>query len=137
MAGQRACRTTFGFGTYLPINQSSIPTNALSNSLLIPVRNYTQLAREIVSATPDECEYVPPFDHPTIWEGHASMISEIAEHGQLPQPPAAVVVSVGGGGLLCGVLEGLKKTKGWEAVPVIAVETVGADSLFQAMQQDK
>lgn len=95
------------------------------------------LAREIVASAPDDCEYVPPFNHPTIWEGHATMISEIQEHKQLQHPPAAVVVSVGGGGLLCGVVEGLKKTKGWEAVPVIAVETIGADSLFQAMQQDK
>jgi L-serine/L-threonine ammonia-lyase len=38
-----------------------------------------------------------------------------------------VVVSVGGGGLLCGVLEGMHNA-GWLDVPVLAAETRGADS---------
>jgi L-serine/L-threonine ammonia-lyase len=46
--------------------------------------------------------------------------------------PDAVVVSVGGGGLLCGVVEGLHR-HGWADVPVIAVETQGADSLAQSL----
>ena len=45
-----------------------------------------------------------PFDHPDIWEGHASMITEVREAGL---SPSLVLVSVGGGGLLCGVLQGM------------------------------
>jgi L-serine/L-threonine ammonia-lyase len=44
----------------------------------------------------------------------------------------ALLLSVGGGGLMCGVIEGLRRN-GWADVPVIAVETHGADSLAQAM----
>ena len=40
------------------------------------------------------------------------------------------MVAVGGGGLLCGVLEGMHAV-GWIDVPVVAVETEGAAS-FQA-----
>jgi len=71
-----------------------------------------------------------PFDHPDIWEGHSSLVAEIADAGVVP---GQVVVSVGGGGLLCGVLQGMK-TVGWADVPVLAVETTGAAS-FSAAQQ--
>lgn len=76
--------------------------------------------------------YVPPFEHPTIWEGHASMIDEIKEQMQ-GAVPDAICVSVGGGGLLCGVLIGLQRN-GWEGVHVVAVETKGADSFATAME---
>ena len=47
--------------------------------------------------------------------------------------PDAVVLSVGGGGLLCGVVEGLHRN-GWGTVPVFAVETVGADAYAQSLR---
>jgi L-serine/L-threonine ammonia-lyase len=68
--------------------------------------------------------YFHPFDDPRLWEGHASMIEEVALFGS---KPGAVVLSVGGGGLLCGVLVGLHRA-GWPDVPVVAVETGGAAS---------
>ncbi len=73
--------------------------------------------------------FLHPFDDPLLWRGHASMIDEVANAGIKPQ---AVVLSVGGGGLFCGVVEGLRH-QGWGDVPVFAVETVGADSLAQSL----
>jgi L-serine/L-threonine ammonia-lyase len=73
--------------------------------------------------------FIHPFDDPLLWEGHASMIDEVARSGVTPD---AVVLSVGGGGLLCGVVAGLRRN-GWANVPVIAVETEGADSLAQSI----
>jgi L-serine/L-threonine ammonia-lyase len=78
-----------------------------------------ELAKDEASA------YVHPFDDPTVWNGHASIIDEVVETGVRP---GAVVVSVGGGGLLCGVLEGMHRA-GWDDVPVVAAETDGAASL--------
>jgi L-serine/L-threonine ammonia-lyase len=75
-------------------------------------------------ARQEEAAYIHPFDDPRIWRGHASMIEELVASG--PRP-GAVVLSVGGGGLLCGVLEGLHRV-GWHDVSVIAVETEGAAS---------
>ncbi|WP_151702762.1 pyridoxal-phosphate dependent enzyme [Nitrincola alkalilacustris] len=75
--------------------------------------------------------FLHPFDDPLLWQGHASMIDEVAASGVQPD---AVVLSVGGGGLLCGVIEGLQRN-GWSSVPVVAVETRGADSLHQSLQQ--
>jgi L-serine/L-threonine ammonia-lyase len=76
-----------------------------------------------------EDAYVHPFDDPLLWTGHASLVDEIAVAGVRPD---AVVLSVGGGGLLCGVIEGLRRN-GWGEVPVVAVETRGADSLAQSL----
>lgn len=73
--------------------------------------------------------FIHPFDDPLLWQGHASMIDEVAAAGVAPD---AVVLSVGGGGLLCGVVEGLRRN-GMAQVPVIAVETAGADSYAQSL----
>ncbi|ACL06880.1 Pyridoxal-5'-phosphate-dependent protein beta subunit [Desulfatibacillum aliphaticivorans] len=79
----------------------------------------------------EKCAYVPPFDHPDLWTGHSSLVDELAEQCGKPD---AVVLSVGGGGLLCGVLEGMER-HGWKDVPVIAAETRGADSFAQSVAQ--
>lgn len=73
---------------------------------------------------------IHPFDEPTTWAGHATMIDEIARQTAKPD---AVVLSVGGGGLFSGVVEGLRR-QGWEDVPVIAVETEGAASLHRSVE---
>ncbi|XP_071770387.1 serine dehydratase-like [Centroberyx gerrardi] len=77
--------------------------------------------------------YVPPFDHPLLWQGHASVITEVAASMGPSVKPGAVLVSVGGGGLLCGVAQGLKDV-GWTDVPIVAMETVGADCLNAALK---
>ena len=74
--------------------------------------------------------FLHPFDDPLIWRGHASLVDEIVQSGVKPD---VVVLSVGGGGLLCGVVEGLHRN-GWIDVPVIAVETEGANSLAQSVR---
>jgi L-serine/L-threonine ammonia-lyase len=74
--------------------------------------------------------FLHPFDNPLLWTGHATMIDEVAASGNKPD---AVLLAVGGGGLLAGVMEGLARN-GWGDVPVLAVETQGAASLHAAMQ---
>jgi len=74
--------------------------------------------------------YVPPFDHPEIWTGHATLIEELGE--QIAEPDW-IVVAVGGGGLLGGVLVGLDAV-GWARTRVLAVETEGAASFAAAMR---
>lgn len=74
--------------------------------------------------------FLHPFDDPLLWQGHAGLVDEVVHSGVKPD---AIVLSVGGGGLLCGVMAGLHKN-GWLDVPVIAVETEGADSLAQSVR---
>jgi len=78
--------------------------------------------------TPQDA-FLHPFDDPLLWQGHAGMIDEVARAGLKPD---AVVLSVGGGGLLAGVAEGLQRN-GWDDVALVAVETEGAASLAAAV----
>lgn len=73
--------------------------------------------------------YIPPFDHPDIWDGNATLIDEAASQCQFD----AVICAVGGGGLLSGIVQGLHRN-GLAQVPVIAVETAGAASLHAAIE---
>jgi L-serine/L-threonine ammonia-lyase len=90
------------------------------------------LARERVKANPN-AKYVSPYDNPLLWTGHSSLVDEVLE--QLGgDKPGAIVVSVGGGGLLCGVLEGCARQQLLET-KVIASETEGASSFGQAWEK--
>uniref|UniRef100_A0A803K6Q2 L-serine deaminase n=1 Tax=Xenopus tropicalis TaxID=8364 RepID=A0A803K6Q2_XENTR len=90
-------------------------------------------AKELVRNNPGWV-YIPPFDDPLIWEGHTSLVKEIK--ASLPSKPGAIALSVGGGGMLCGVVQGLRE-EGWDDVPIIAMETRGAHSLNAALQAGK
>lgn len=75
--------------------------------------------------------FVPPFDHPDIWEGNASVMEEIAD--QLQDKPDVVICSVGGGGLLNGIMQVIDRKNWQDDVQVLAMETAGADSLNQSL----
>ncbi|NXM03684.1 SDSL protein, partial [Tyrannus savana] len=74
---------------------------------------------------------IHPFDDPLVWEGHTSLVLELKD--SLETKPDAIVLSVGGGGLLAGVVEGLQQV-GWQDVPIIASETQGAHSFHEALK---
>ncbi|KAK4171961.1 putative catabolic L-serine/threonine dehydratase [Triangularia setosa] len=81
--------------------------------------------------------YVPPFDHPAIWRGASSLIDEMVRQMPTGQQMDAIVCNVGGGGLVNGVCEGIYRhfTANEEKGPkVVALETEGADSLYQSVQ---
>jgi L-serine/L-threonine ammonia-lyase len=89
-------------------------------------------ARELVEAT--NGAYIHPFDNPVTWTGHATMIDEVVQ--QSPFKPDVLVVCVGGGGLMSGLIEGLHRND-WHDVPVLALETKGADSFAQSIAADE
>ncbi|TPG74141.1 pyridoxal-phosphate dependent enzyme [Pseudomonas arsenicoxydans] len=76
-----------------------------------------------------DTEYVPAFDHPVLWEGHSTLVDEVLE--VCPQVDV-IVTSVGGGGLLAGILTGLMR-HGRTDCRIIACETEGAASFAAAM----
>jgi L-serine/L-threonine ammonia-lyase len=100
--------------------------------------------------------YIPPFDHHDIWRGAGTLVDEIIK--QLPPrhysktdtcgsfPADAIVCSVGGGGLLNGIIDGLERhlpayqpttlpKKVGKKVRILAVETAGADSLAHSLRK--
>lgn len=93
----------------------------------------TYLRAEFLEKDPNGV-YVPPFDHVHLWDGAATMVEEMDQDiGDYD----AVICNVGGGGLFCGVMEGLLARKHGRGKPVqvLAVETKGADSLTQSVAE--
>jgi len=89
-----------------------------------------KLARELVEADV-AAKYVSPYDNPLLWTGHSTIVDEIVK--EIPIPIGAIVVSVGGGGLLCGILEGCQRNG--VTPKIIAAETQGASSFGQAWEK--
>ncbi len=85
-----------------------------------------QLARKIAA---EGASYISPFDHPLIWAGHATLIEEISQSGIVPD---VILLAVGGGGLFCGIVEGLRAV-GWHHVPIMTAETAGAASFAKSL----
>ncbi|XP_055555445.1 serine dehydratase-like isoform X2 [Falco cherrug] len=73
---------------------------------------------------------IHPFDHPLVWQGHASLVQELKD--SLDTKPDAILLAVGGGGLLAGVVAGLHQV-GWQDIPIIAAETWGTHSFHTAL----
>jgi L-serine/L-threonine ammonia-lyase len=92
--------------------------------------SWQEAHQHALSLVDEQSAYLHPFDDPLIWEGNATLVDEVVEAGVKPQ---AVVLSVGGGGLLCGVIHGLQR-HGLSKVPVITSETFGAESLYRALE---
>ncbi len=93
-----------------------------------------QEANELIQTlTGDGKVFIHPFDDPLVWQGHGTMIDEIHQAGLKPD---AVILSVGGGGMLSGVGDGLKRN-GWQDVPLLAIETEGAASFNQAIKANQ
>lgn len=74
--------------------------------------------------------HVHPFDNPTIWRGHSTIVDELVADGCIPD---LIMLSVGGGGLLSGIVEGLDR-HGLCNVGIVAVETEGAASLATSLK---
>lgn len=103
-----------------------------------------ELARQWVDEAKESggsAVYVSPYDNPLLWTGHSTVVDEmitqllLASSNNLKM--GAVLASVGGGGLLCGVFEGIERnyyggdevrTNCVRGTKVVACETDGASS---------
>jgi L-serine/L-threonine ammonia-lyase len=85
--------------------------------------------QDLVKKDP-QAAYIPPYENPLLWTGHSTVVDEIYDELEGDEP-STIILSVGGGGLLCGVLEGLDRNNRGNC-NVIAAETDGASSFAQA-----
>ena len=116
-----------------------VPENAPANAIQaiqsfgaeveIHGSTWIEAHQKALSLVEPSSKLIHPFDDPLLWPGHGTLIDEVVAEKCLPD---AVVLSVGGGGLLCGIAHGLKSS-GLENIPIVAVETRGAASLNAAM----
>jgi L-serine/L-threonine ammonia-lyase len=123
----------------------------------------TVMARPGTTDDDDESRiYVPPFDAPEIWQGNAGIMHEIVRQlgeaiSHYPMNTAttttttststtnektatehapnidAVICSVGGGSLFCGLMQAIEELQMKDRTQVITVEADGVDSLAQSV----
>lgn len=122
----------------IPTTTSSLMVGKLKNSgadVIVHGNNWNE-ADELAQQKSQELNfgYIPPFDHPKIWQGYESIVDELKEQQVKPD---AIVLSVGGGGLFTGILQGLEK-HGWlKEVTLLTAETAGAASMATAIAEKK
>lgn len=85
-----------------------------------------------ISLLEDDIYYIHPYNNPYVWTGHSKIIDEVLAENIIPD---MIVLSVGGGGLLCGIVEGLNKYN-LNHIPILAVETLGANSFENAYKHN-
>jgi threonine dehydratase len=76
-----------------------------------------------------ELTFIHPFDDPEVIAGQGTIGLEILR--QCSQPPDAIYVAVGGGGLIAGIAAFVKSL--WPAVEVIGVEPVDAAAMTMSL----
>lgn len=74
---------------------------------------------------------VPPFDHPLIIAGQATVGVEILE--QHPAPIDQIFVPVGGGGLIAGIALHIKRVQ--PQIRIIGVEAAEAPSMYRSLKE--
>jgi L-serine/L-threonine ammonia-lyase len=93
-------------------------------------QSWQEAHEHALSLVDGDAAYIHPFDDPLLWEGHATLIDEVLAAGVTPD---AVVLSVGGGGLLCGVAHGLERA-GLTRTTIVTGETRGAESFYASVR---
>jgi len=73
--------------------------------------------------------FIHPFDDPDVIAGQGTIALEILR--QCSEPPDAVYVAVGGGGLIAGISAYVKNL--WPEIEVIGVEPVDADAMTRSL----
>lgn len=119
----------------VPKNTSSLARDLLKQEgaeVVVVGESWDQAHAFALGLVNPQDAFIHPFDDPLLWQGHATVIEEVLAAGYLPD---AVVVAVGGGGLLCGVVSGLQRN-GLSDIPVFAVETIGAASLAASLSAE-
>jgi L-serine/L-threonine ammonia-lyase len=122
----------------VPITTKSIVVDKLKGlnaTVIVTGSNWNEADKVAQKIIQDDIHnttlYVPPYDHPLLWTGISSIVDEIYSVDQI-SPPGTIILSVGGGGLLCGILEGLQKVHENDVkIPmphIICSETDGAAS---------
>ncbi len=77
--------------------------------------------------------FIHPFDDPDVIAGQGTIALEILR--QCSQPPDAIYVAVGGGGLIAGIAAYVKSL--WPLVEVIGVEPIDADAMTRSLASGK
>lgn len=111
----------------------ALPSDVRVTDILDNRDDADRIARAFVEKQ-EGAVYVHPFVGDTLTRGHASLIHELAlqlaDHGITK--PSMIICSVGGGGLIRGIIHGLESTGELGKPKVVGVQDFGADSFAKS-----
>ena len=121
----------------MPITTPLVKVNAVKNlkaKVILYGDNYDEAYQEAIRLSEDRnLSFIHPFDDPEVIAGQATIAVEIEQ--QLRNPPHAIYVAVGGGGLISGISIYIKNI--WPNVKIIGVEPEDADAMSRSLKESK
>ncbi|KAI8853263.1 tryptophan synthase beta subunit-like PLP-dependent enzyme [Chytridium lagenaria] len=117
------------------LGASVVVSGSVWNEANASAMEYVEQVNQEKSA--GSAKLVHPFDDSILWEGHASLAREILQQIEAHENalPDAIICSVGGGGLLAGILTGLIHLPEADRPHLVGVETEGAASFAAALKE--
>ena len=121
----------------MPITTPVVKVKAVKNlkaKVILFGDNYDESYKEAVrlSEVNNLC-FIHPFDDPEVIAGQGTIAIELEE--QISDPPDAIYVAVGGGGLIAGISVYIKKI--WPKTKIIGVEPEDADAMTKSLKESK
>jgi len=102
----------------------------LGAEVVLHGNNYDEAKDYAISVARDEGKaYIPPYDHPVVIAGQATVAVEILD--QHPTQPDIIFVPVGGGGLIAGIVAYLQEVS--PEIKIIGVEPDEAPCMHAAL----
>ena len=127
------CEATILMPETTPLVKVNAVKNLKANVILFG-DNYDETYKEAIriSEERDLC-FIHPFDDPDVIAGQGTIAIELEQ--QLKEPPYAIYIAVGGGGLISGISIYIKNI--WPDVKIIGVEPEDADAMSKSLKESK
>ncbi len=121
----------------MPITTPSVKVDAVKNlkaKVILFGDNYDETYKEAIRISKEKkLSFIHPFDDPEVIAGQGTIALEIEQ--QISEPPDAIYVAVGGGGLIAGISIYIKKI--WPEVKIIGVEPEDANAMTISLKKSK
>ena len=130
-AGQLGCRAVIVMPSTTP-EVKVRAVRALGGEVVLHGETYDECSAEARRRCDAEgLTFIHPFDDPEVIAGQGTIGLEIMR--QIKDPPHAIYVAVGGGGLIAGIGAYVKQL--WPDTEIIGVEPVDADAMTRSLEQ--
>ena len=121
----------------MPITTPLVKVNAVRNlkaKVILFGDNYDETYKEALRLSKENnlC-FIHPFDDPEVIAGQGTIAIELEK--QVKEPPEAIYVAVGGGGLIAGISIYIKKI--WPQVKIVGVEPEDSDAMTKSLENSK
>ena len=130
-AGQLGCRAVIVMPSTTP-EVKVRAVRALGGEVILHGETYDECSAEACRRCEAEgLTFIHPFDDPEVIAGQGTIGVEIMR--QIAEPPHAIYVAVGGGGLIAGIGAYVKQL--WPETEIVGVEPVDADAMSRSLER--